>query len=51
MPETTNPLGKRTIQLFTDGIATREQLDTAYGKGWISDDDYNAAVAPANKDA
>ena len=46
MPGTTNPLGKRTIELFKAGTASREQLDTAYTKGWISDDDYNDAIAP-----
>lgn len=42
----TNAAGRRVIQLYLMGIATREQLDTAYyEKGWISDADYQTAIA------
>lgn len=42
---TTNALGARMLQRYAEGTASREQLDAAYAKGWISDDDYNAATA------
>jgi len=46
MATTTNALGARMLQRYAEGTATREQLDAAYAKGWISDADYQAATAP-----
>ena len=40
----TNALGARMIARYKEGTATREQLDTAYDRGWISDEDYEAAT-------
>ena len=40
----TNALGARLLVRYTEGTATREQLDAAYAKGWISGDDYAAAT-------
>ena len=45
MPTTTNAMGKRMLDRYKAGTATREQLDAAYAKGWISDADYQAATA------
>ena len=44
-PATTTPLGARVLKMYADGIATRDNLDTAYSKGWISDADYEAATS------
>lgn len=44
MAGTTSLIGQRTIDLYHEGVATREQLDKAHTKGWVSDDDYNAAI-------
>lgn len=46
MPKTTetNPVGERLLERFSEGDATREQVDAAHAKGWISDADYKAAT-------
>lgn len=47
----TNALGARVLGLYAEGRATRAQLDAAYARGWISEADYNAAIAPAEEPA
>ena len=51
MATTTNSLGRRVLAMYAAGTASREQLDAAYARGWISDDDYAAATAPAPEPA
>jgi hypothetical protein len=41
----TNSLGRRVLAMYAAGTATREQLDAAHARGWISDADYAAATA------
>ena len=47
----TTALGARVLVLYAEGRATRAQLDAAYASGWISDEDYAAAIAPAEEPA
>ena len=48
-PATTTVLGARVLALFKDGTATLAQLDAAFAKGWISQADYDAAIADAGE--
>lgn len=50
-PETTTAAGRRVLELYATGRATRAQLDNAYeAKGWISEADYAAATAEPAED-
>ena len=45
MATTTTALGQRMLERYAAGTATRAQLDSYYKAGWISDADYQAAIA------
>ena len=43
-PANSSVLGVRVILLYITGAATRQQLDAAFNKGWISIADYVATT-------